>query len=272
MPTEDTQVKPGLCLLLPEAAGGAAIHAAAEPSQDVRIDQAAEADEIPPGADPRGGIFGPMTSVLGRLLPVSPQGRAEIESDLKRAGRYDPYAYLNLGAIRYAATMSSILGFGFLLIVVPAAWEPWCLVGLAAFAAAGWYLPLWSLRRGARRRCREIEAAIPEAIELAGVAVEEGTATSAALDGIERRIRPVCPALADELAIVARQIELGGAQQALDNLRMRIDSPGVRSLVAALSEEQAVKVPVTAGRYHARRANRTIRERHGLTVVARNAD
>jgi len=188
-----------------------------------------------------------VADCVAQALPESQARAADLRADLKRAGHYEPLAYQKLAALRYAGMMASLVVFGTLAILASSALEPWCVAGVAVGMLASWSLPVWHLRRRAARRMREIEQAIPDLADMVRVCLSQGLAVPAALATASRELRPIHPALADELSIVCRQAELDSLQTALEDFEQRIDLPELRSLVSRLLEADELE-PVAATR------------------------
>ena len=96
----------------------------------------------------------------------------------------------------------------------------------------GYRLPsLWLARRIQARRA-EIEASLPDALDLITVSVEAGLTFEAAMATLAARLPG---ALSEELGLVMREIGLGKARrQALRDLASRIDVLSLRSFVASI--------------------------------------
>jgi tight adherence protein C len=188
-----------------------------------------------------------VTDCLAQALPQSRSRSAKIQADLKRAGCHDPRAYQNLAAVRYAGLLLSLIVFGTAAILASSRAEPWCVTALAVGMFASWWLPVWNLQRRATRRIDEIEQAIPDMVDLVDVCLSQGLTIPSALATAGRELRPIHPALGDELAIVCRQAELSSLEQALDNFERRIDLPVIwtftsRLLQADEAEPKGTKV------------------------------
>lgn len=143
-----------------------------------------------------------------------------------------------------------------LLIVAALAFALWVLVGdlpqtsrlgLSAMvgAAAGWFLPIFVMRRFATRRVQTIERALPDAIELLVVSVEAGLALEDSLERIVDELRRSQPALAEELDILVADLKLlPSREEALIKFAERIDRPTVRSVVTTLAQTMQYGTPL----------------------------
>jgi tight adherence protein C len=175
-----------------------------------------------------------VTECVAQALPETKSGVADLKNALKRAGDYRPRAYQELATVRYVGMLASLVVFGTLTILASKAAEPWCVLGLAVGMLASWRLPVWQLRRRAARRIDEIEQAIPDLRDMINVCLSQGLTVPVALATASRELRPIHPALADELAIVCRQAELDSLEAALDDFERRLDLPEIRSFVTHL--------------------------------------
>ena len=118
--------------------------------------------------------------------------------------------------------------------------EPPAFAGAAACCAAcGWMAPSWALSRRERNRRRAIELALPDAMELLGIAIAAGSP-------IEQCFREVAESmdgpLAREFSLVDREVNLLGRsrEEALEHLGQRCRSQDV-SAFTALTEGLAVQ-------------------------------
>jgi tight adherence protein C len=186
-----------------------------------------------------------ITLCLARALPESKSQAERIRADLERAGDHQPLAYERLAATRYAGMMASLIVFGTLTIIVPRPIEPWCLSGLAIGMFASWRIPVWRLRRRAAHRLDAIERGIPDLVDLVFLCLSQGLDAEATLATAGRELRPIHPALADELAIVCRKAKLSSLETALEEFERRIDLPEIRSLVSRLLAAEDDGAPIS---------------------------
>jgi tight adherence protein C len=193
-------------------------------------------DRVLDSAEVAGSSFAHVMNCVASALPETTARAARIRADLKWAGDYQPLAYQRLAAIRYVGMMASLIVFGTLTICVSPQSEPPCLAALAVGMFGAWWLPVWRLQQRAARRMRAIELAIPDLLDMQGVCASQGLTVPAALATASRELRPIHPALADELAIVCRQAELTSLEAALEDFETRVDLPEIRSLVTRLLE------------------------------------
>ena len=195
----------------------------------------ASAEPIDPSVPlPGDYVFGSLTPVLAQLLPESPATKTKLARELKAAGFCQPNALRNLAAVRYVATMASIVGFGALLLLVPRVAEPPVMMALAISAILGWTLPVVYIRSRAASRTLEIERGLPDMLDLLGMCIRQGLTLRSALRRVSRDLRPASPALALELAIVSGQSDIGTLQYALHRFADRIRLPDVEAFTRLL--------------------------------------
>jgi len=111
--------------------------------------------------------------------------------------------------------------------------------------AAGWYLPMTLISFGITRRAKTVSQGLPDALELLVVCVEAGLSLEDGLERVIRELGPSQPALAEELALTSADLRiLPNRDQALSNLGERIDLPGVKSVIATLSQSMRYGSPL----------------------------
>lgn len=198
-----------------------------------------------PFSDTRDYSFGPITPLLASLLPETGERRLQTKRDLVNAGYLTPHAYQNLAATRYLGLILPILFFGVLLVIVPAAMEPLMIAGLIVGPGIGWSIPVVLVRGQAAKRLREIEAGMPDMLDLLNMCVSQGMTITAALARVGKELDKVYPALAKELKIVAEQARVSTLEQALSNFSERVDVPEVHSFTALLIQTERLGTSVS---------------------------
>lgn len=197
-------------------------------------------------ADDTDRIFGQLTPVLASLLPEGDSKRQATRQDLLAAGYYQPHAWENLAALRYLGIVVPILFFGLLLVFGPESVEPLAIAGMVVGPAVGWSLPRVVVQIRAGERKREIEQAMPDMLDMVNMCVSQGMTLNAALGRVSHEIKPVYPALSEELAIVTEQARIGTLEQALTNMGQRVDVPEVHSFTSLLTQTERMGTSVSA--------------------------
>jgi len=109
--------------------------------------------------------------------------------------------------------------------------------GFAACWAAGigWLAPTMYLRARIRARRREIDRALPDALDLVVVCVEAGLGLNQALARMAEEIRHFSPATSDEFRLVNLEMRAGVPRvEALRSLGTRMGVPELRTLATML--------------------------------------
>ncbi|MDA1017513.1 MAG: type II secretion system F family protein [Planctomycetota bacterium] len=187
-----------------------------------------------PSLDGSGYVFGSVTPMLAEMLPESDERAAASKKELVHAGFYNPHARQNFKAIRYLGIMLPLLLLGAGLAFGPPALELPMLAGIVVLPVLGWALPRIYLQNKARDRRSEIEGAMPDMLDMLNMCVSQGLTVVHSMGKVGRELKPIYPAMSQELNIVADQAELGTLPQALENLNKRVDVPEVHSFSALM--------------------------------------
>lgn len=198
-----------------------------------------------PTVDTSDYVFGAATPVLASFLPETDESRRVLARELQQAGNYAPHARENLAAIRFLFMIGSLLLGGVAVLLAPRAAERVLLVGTMVLSGLGWALPPLFVRSRARSRRTEIERAIPDMMDMLNMCVSQGLTVPDALTRISQDLKPVYPALAQELAIVVDQSKVGTLSEALQNFADRIDLPQVDSFASLLTQTERMGTSVS---------------------------
>ena len=115
---------------------------------------------------------------------------------------------------------------------------------LLGFAAIGWIAPGYLVGSRARRRRDEVQAALPDALDLLAVSVEAGLGFDAAISKLTNHMHGP---LIDEFGLALNEMRVGEARQdALKKLSARVDSPELSAFVRAII--QADQLGISFGR------------------------
>jgi tight adherence protein C len=182
---------------------------------------------------------GARRAVAGRLERYLPSNYvAGISAQLAQAG-----LTRQRQAGEQIAMQLALAGVGALLVpLLPAGSPlggvlPWLLL-----PGAGFMLPSARLKRAIRTRGEAIFKDLPDIVDMLAIAVEAGS-------GFESALSIVCQhfssPLTDELSTALQEMELGlPRKQALQQLRDRVDTDVVRTLVLALLQADALGIPI----------------------------
>ncbi len=193
---------------------------------------------VPSGSD---RLVTPWLTRIGHWLARrAPAGVAErIEQRIRRAGlqhRWDAPRYIAAKSILTAAL--ALLGAQ-VLAASPT------LFGTAnglALPLLGWRVPDLLLIRRVERRQREIQLALPDALDQMTIAVEAGLAFDGAL---QRVATSDLGPLSSELARTLQDIQLGlSRNRAFEHLLERTDVSDLRQFVTSLRQTEESGIPV----------------------------
>lgn len=180
-----------------------------------------------------GGVTKRVEQVLismGEKLPRSPAEMSRQERKLAQAGyrRKDLVLLLNGAHIAVALiSLTAFASFGFLYR------HTFFAIVISVFVGAA--IPdLW-LKSAINRRKENIQFALPDAMDLAVIAVEAGLGLDQALMRVGDEISVAHPALADELRLRNLEVNMGRSRSdALRNLAERTGVDDLKALVAIL--------------------------------------
>lgn len=145
--------------------------------------------------------------------------------------------------IFFGAKTFLTLAFSGLLLLSRGMLEPTttsgALVALLSVAALGYYLPNLLLMLKIRLRQREIEEALPDAVDLMRVCVEAGLGLDAAMNRAGEEMDLRSHELADELRLVALDLRVGSTRErALQNFALRTGVDDVATFVTILLQSE----------------------------------
>ena len=203
-----------------------------------------EAHEVP-SVDTSDFVYGAATPVLASFLPEGDERRRLLSRELRQAGDYGPHARENLAATRFLFMVGSILIGGVCVLMAPRSVERVLLIGTVVMAGLGWSVPSLLVKNRAKTRRTEIERAIPDMMDMLNMCVSQGLTVPDSMNRISVDLKPVYPALAQELSIVVDQSKVGTLSEALQNFAERIDLPQVDSLTSLLTQTERMGTSVS---------------------------
>jgi tight adherence protein C len=175
---------------------------------------------------------------LGKRIGAPVPG-ADLERRLDAAGRPLGLEVADVAAIKGGAALVALLAGAPLVAALPGRLP---VVAAIALPAGGLIAPDLLLARLARRRGREMEAELPELLDLLRVAVEAGLPVGRALGEVGRRHGG---ALAREWRRAAEELELGvSRERALAAMVRRCPPPAIATLVAAVGRAERHGAPL----------------------------
>ncbi|MEO7476272.1 MAG: type II secretion system F family protein, partial [Gemmatimonadales bacterium] len=124
-----------------------------------------------------------------------------------------------------ALVMLPLLGFSLLA----------CVLGVVYFAGLGYVAPTLHVGMRIRRRQKEMQRALPDALDMLVVSVEAGLGLNQALVRVSEEIYRLSPVLSEQMSLVNMEIRAGtGREEALRNLADRTGLADLASLTAML--------------------------------------
>jgi tight adherence protein C len=167
---------------------------------------------------------------LGSMIPRSPEEMSRQERKLAQAGIRRRDAPLLLYGVKLALAIILFLVF---TSVTQVRSNPILLIVLPILFGA--LIPDMVISKLVKNRKLNIQRALPDALDLAVVSVEAGLGLDQSLIRIGQELRPVYPALSDELNLYSLEVNAGKKRaDALRNLGQRTDVEDLRSFVTVL--------------------------------------
>jgi tight adherence protein C len=189
------------------------------------------------------------------------------ESMIERSGGQPPSAlrlrliqagYPSAGAVpMYMGTrvlLPASLGVGAMLLLPIIGFRAiGIILGVIYFVAVGYVAPSMHLSMRVRRRQKEMQRALPDALDMLVVSVEAGLGLNQALVRVAEEIDRLSPVLSEQLALVNLEIRAGTPrEEALKNLADRTGLPDITSLTGMLIQTERFGTSVAqALRIHA---------------------
>jgi tight adherence protein C len=167
---------------------------------------------------------------IGERIPRSTGDMSRQERRLVQAGYRRKDAVLLLNGSHVAVILLLLIGFGAFGYLYR---QPVISFVLAVFLGAA--IPDMWLRRVIQRRQENIQYGLPDAMDLAVIAVEAGLGLDQALLRVGEEINVAHPDLADELRLRNLEVNMGRSRSdALRNLAERTGVEDLKALVAIL--------------------------------------
>ena len=175
-----------------------------------------------------------IIQALGEKVEVGHRDTSALRLRMIQAGYPNPSAVpLYLGA-RIGLPLTLAAG---MMILMPAMGQRFAVALLASVWAGliGYVLPTFYIRARINKRQREIQKALPDALDLFVVCVEAGLGLNQAIQRVSEEIERVSPVLAEQLALVNLEIRAGTPRdEAFRNLGDRTGVQDIKSLMAML--------------------------------------
>lgn len=175
-----------------------------------------------------------LLETLGERFSREGERARGMDAQLLKAGYRHPNRLGVYMAVRLVLAGGAALGGAFLGSVLQVGGVGGLLLTVTG-GLLGWMLPFLHLKRRGRRRTRNIQRGLPDAIDLMVVCVEAGYGLNQALVRVADESERLCPEVSDELTLTTLEMRAGTSRtDALRNLAQRTDLKDVRSWVGML--------------------------------------
>ena len=184
----------------------------------------------------------PMIENLGKRLGqrTPEKARTELQNQLNLAGRPANLSPSDFTAIRYVAGI--VLFAGGLLLGALVGSPMYVAIFAGVGFAIGFFGPIMWLRQEVDKRRKEIQKALPDAMDLLTIAVEAGLGFDAAIARVTDKFHN---ALSDEFATVLSEVRLGRPRlEALDDMGRRTGVEDLHNFVQAVIQSEQMGVGV----------------------------
>jgi tight adherence protein C len=202
------------------------------------------------------GVRGPRDERLSLRQRLLGPASARLAALILRVNRRESHAQAQqrllaagMGAVSTSGFLAAKAFFGALgALIGLAVWiSSGSIMGfllMLALAAGGYTAPGYVVGVRARRRRDEVQAALPDALDLLAVSVEAGLGFDAAISKLTEHMHGP---LIDELALALSEMRVGEARaDALKKLSSRVDSPELAAFVRAII--QADQLGISLGK------------------------
>lgn len=196
-----------------------------------------EVDDIP-----KEGVFAPLVNRISKaaaapLMPKQREERSRLRRRLAFAGLYSNTSMqMFVGARIILLLVGLVVG----ALVALSLKEPLVSISAAAFVGlAGFIAPILWLSNRIKARRRQLEASLPDVLDLMVVCVEAGLTLDAAVQRVGHEIALAHPQISQELGITHMETRIGLSRvEALRNLGMRTGCASLQSLAAMLVQAE----------------------------------
>ena len=179
-------------------------------------------------------IFHDLVKRLGALVPASPKDVTVMQRRLIRAGYRNPNALKILYGAKavFGVLVPSLTA----LVLLKSTMDPGNkAAAILAAVAIGFFGPNEFVRMAAKRRQKQIQRGLANALDLMVVCVESGLGLDQAIMQVAKELEQAHPEITEELAIVNFELKAGKRRaEALRNLADRTAVEDLKKLVAVL--------------------------------------
>jgi tight adherence protein C len=179
-------------------------------------------------------LFHDLVKRLGTLVPASPKDVTVMQRRLIRAGYRNPNA---LKALYGAKAICAVLlpALTAVAVVNSSFSQSNKFAAILVALAAGFFGPNEYIRMVAKRRQKQVQRGLANALDLMVVCVESGLGLDQAVMQVAKELEHAHPEISEELAIVNLELKAGKRRaEALRNLADRTAVEDLKKLVAVL--------------------------------------
>ena len=139
-----------------------------------------------------------------------------------------------------------IITFFALAFFVPQLEKLRLLMWVGVAAAAGYYLPEWTLKWITARRAKGMRNALPDLVDLLAICVESGLGLDSALHRVSKEMGRSNKDIAEEFYLTGLEIRAGaGRADALRDLGLRVNLEDLKSLISMLIQSDRFGTSLT---------------------------
>lgn len=192
--------------------------------------------------------LGSLTEALALVIPVSRRRQDQLRQELQQAGFYHRRAVEEFLGVRNAALLSWMLFVGIAMVALASPDEdltPKVLLAGGVVVILIYGVPRLILSGQAQNRCRRINHALPDALDMITMMVSGGLPLREAIERVARELNAIHPDIACELKMVQMQTDTGSLELALRQFARRLDIPDVTALASMVQHAERLGGQVT---------------------------
>ncbi len=172
--------------------------------------------------------------------------REKLQNQLTTGGFRQPYHLSAFLAIKFSCGAAGVIGAAFGTEGVFPDYPVLRLGMICGGLFAGLILPEILLDRLVNRRKKQLNRALPEALDLLVICTNAGYSLAASIQRVATELETVSPVMAAELQTTAHELQvMGEPVTVLRRLAERTQISAIRSLVATLVQTQQYGTPIT---------------------------
>lgn len=191
-------------------------------------------------------LFRDLLDRLGKVVPTSPKDVTIMQRRLIRAGFRRPSAVRRLYGAKVGLAL--ILPLVTSLLIAPNFADPGSKVmSIIVAAALGFFGPNEYVRMVSKRRQKNLQKGLANALDLLVICVESGLGLDQGIAQVARELEHAHPEICEEFALVNLELKAGKRRaEALRNLADRSGAEDVKKLVAVLIQADRFGTGVAA--------------------------